>query len=471
MTANELPSFEDALAGDAPDDVLWRAAARSDRLFVRGLDQIAEDGEEARGRKMTAIEALDAYGRQKLREVLAEGAALLCESPSSAGRVLFGRRDLLGLQIRHVASRAGVEPRVVEQAEQSKRLPIREYERIAQALGLDERYISFRSEPVGNERLAYRLRTVGDDLPRMTPSAVSAIAEAVWVATTQTRLESGLGMVVPQWEIQTSSNYGAPGYPAYMQGYYLAHDARKKLALGDGPLTRPLREICEDVLGIPLIQADMGEAIAGVTVQVGDRRAVVLNLSGRNRHVYVRRCTVAHEIGHILYDDDAYLNQLRVDEYDELESPPERLNDPVEQRANAFSVEFIAPKRAMVESFHRETDDPVGAAMDAYGISFTAARYQIWNGLDRSVSWDSLATRRREPDQRFEAGERFTVDFHPVRGIPASRAGRFSAVVLRAAEEGRVSWQTAAEYLRCSAEDLKAAADDTRALFPAVFRT
>lgn len=472
MTAEDPVRFEDALTdASVSEDEVREAAVRSDRVFVRSLDQIAEDSPRARGRRLTAIEALEAYGPDALREVLAEGSALLCESPSAAGRALSGRRDTLGLEVRHVASRSGIEPRIVELAERSKRLPIRQYEQIAQTLGLDERYISVRSEPVGNEGLAYRLRTLGEESVRMTPSAVSAISEAAWVATTQTRLEEALGLAPPEHGIRPSSNYGGPGYPAYLHGYFLARDAREKLGLGSGPLSRFLRSICEDLLGIPLIQAELGEDIAGVTVRAGKRRAIVLNIGGRNRHVYIRRCTVAHELGHILYDDDAHLNQLRVDEYDELEKAVDGVHDPVEQRANAFAVEFIAPQNAIVASFERESEDPVGKAMNEYGISFTAARFQIWNGLNRTVELEKLRTRNREPDSGFEAGERFTVDFHPVRGIQASRAGRFSAVVLRAAEEGRISWCTAGEYLRCSEDDLRDSAADVRGLYPVVFES
>ena len=463
--------FARALAKAESDEEAANLAKKSDRMFVRSLDQLAEDSPAARGRRLTAFEAVVAYGRDVILEAMAEGAALLCESPAAAGQVLRERRELLSLSPGQAAARANVQVRVVEEAEKSRRLPIRDYERIARVLGLDERYVSVRAEPdVANRELAVRLRRIGDDYPRMTALAVSAIAEAAWVALTQIRLEEQLGIGPPHTGIEPSSNYGSPGYPAYKHGYFLANDARERLGLGTGPLPRYLRELCEDVLGIPLIQAELGEHIAGVTVQVGGRRAILVNVTGRNRHVYVRRSTIAHELGHLLYDIEAELRELQVDDYDELEKLAEQLPDRVEQRANAFAIEFIAPQKAAVECYEKTGADPVGAVMDTFGISYTAARYQLWNGLDRRLGLEELISERRKPDLSFESGEAYTADYHPIQGIPVPRAGRFSAVVLHAAENKRVSWQTAADYLDCKEAQLRVASKGIRELFPTVFR-
>lgn len=72
-------------------------------------------------------------------------------------------------------------------------------------------------------------------------------------------------------------------------------------------------------------------------------------------------------------------------------------------------------------------------------------------------------------DPSWEASELYSVGWHPLRDISSLRAGRFSAVVLRSAEEGIISWQTAAEYVRCSEEDLHLASQGVRELFPTVF--
>src|SRR5580658_2866774 len=95
-------------------------ARASDRLFVRSIDQIAEFSTEARGRKLTASEALSAYGLEPLVEVGLEGAALLAHSARAAGAVLRQRRQDLNLDVRAVAARARVPPEVVEACEASR---------------------------------------------------------------------------------------------------------------------------------------------------------------------------------------------------------------------------------------------------------------------------------------------------------------------------------------------------------------
>jgi Zn-dependent peptidase ImmA (M78 family)/transcriptional regulator with XRE-family HTH domain len=471
MTAPESDRFIEALLSRGSESELFDLARRSSVCFVRSLDQLAEDSEAATGRRITAFEALAAYGKDVLVEVVSEGSALLCESPSAAGEALRARRTALGLDERQVAVRADIDERTVHEAEQSKRLNIRVYERIARAIGLDDRYISVHAGQADNGRLAVRLRALGIERQRMTPSAVSGIAEAAWVAATQVRLESQLGIPQPDVGITPNSNYGEYGYPAFMHGYFLANQARERLKLGDGALARPLREICEEMLGIPLIQAELGEHIAGVTVAIGgSRRAIVLNISGKNQRIEVRRATIAHELGHLLYDVDDRLQNLRVDEYEELDRPAEGMQDVVEQRANAFAVEFIAPQKAVEDCFRNAKMDPLSAVMETFGISFTVARYQVWNAFDRKIAFEEIDTQRRySPPEKFVSGEDYTVAYHPLGSIRASRAGRFSAVVLRAAEEKIISRQTASEYLGCREEDLDAGAAGVRDLFPRVF--
>jgi Zn-dependent peptidase ImmA (M78 family) len=463
-------TFLDRLFGPDSSGATTEERARSSkRLFVRAIDQLAEDSPEARGRRLTALEALKTYGQDVLFRVGEEGSALLSDGPDAAGRVLRARRELLQLDTRAVARRARVSEAVVQEAEHSVRVPIRELEKIARALGLDERYISFKSEPVGNQTVAYRLRTVGQDRPNMSPSAVSAIAEGAWAAGCQIRLEKELGLARKNIGIEPSENYGYPGYPPYLHGYFLAADARARLDLGQGSLPKSLREIAEEVLGLPVIRVELGEHIAGVTVEVDGQRAILLNAGGGNRTVYVQRSTVAHELAHILYDTSDRLNVLRVDDFDEVDDRPELLRDPVEQRANAFGAEFLAPRDAVLACFRQNQEDPVGAVMSEFGVSPTVAQYQIWNGLEHKVPLESLSTRKRAVEEHFVAGESYTADFHPLRIRRTSRSGRFSAVVVRAAQEGLISWDTAAEYLECPEHDVRASVPDMKDLFPAVF--
>jgi Zn-dependent peptidase ImmA (M78 family) len=334
---------------------------------------------------------------------------------------------------------------------------------------LDERFVSVRPEPEGNERIAVRLRTIGQEDSRLGQGTVSALAEAAWVAMTQIRLEHELGLPVVRTGIDRSSNYGTPDFPAYQWGYRLAADARAKLGLGTQPIDS-VRVLAEDRLGLPVIQAELGDSIAGVTIEAADRRAIVVNLSGNNRHVFVRRATIAHELGHLLYDPPVRLNTLRVDAYSDLNLPSEQLRDPVEQRANAFAVEFLAPQGAALSHFRGGHSDRLGAVMDRFGLSFTAARYHLWNALDRRIPLAELSSNRPDSTLEWEARETYTIDYHPIRDLRPSRAGRFSAVVVRAAQEGLVSWDTAAEWLETTEDEIQRTIRYMQELFPAVWK-
>lgn len=457
----------DAVLGPGEGETAERRARHSRRVYVRSIDQLAEASADAKGRRLTAAEAFDAYGWDVLRQVHEEGAALLATSVQSAGAALRRRRDLLGLTHRSVALNAGLPETIVQACENSRRLPVRQYERVARALGLDERDVSYRAEPAGNSDLAVRLRTIGDDMPAMTSQVVAALAEAAWVALQQVRLESLLfGARPPQFGIE--SNFGTSSSPAFRVGYQLARQVRDALELGAGPIPS-LRELSEEHLGIPVIQSELGEHIAGVTLEVEGRRAIVLNLGSKNRNVFVRRATLAHELGHLLFDPRRQLALLRVDDYDSLFRPAEELRDVVEQRANAFAVELIAPQRTLAELYGEHGDRALAMSINLFGISATAARYQLWNALGRSVAFEALRAGRIEPEAQWDGAERYTVDYHPLPRLRASRAGRFGAMVTRAAEAGLISWDTAGEWLESDETEVRAAALTLRELFPTVW--
>jgi Zn-dependent peptidase ImmA (M78 family) len=445
----------------------------STRRFVRGLDLLTfDESSRATGRRLSALEALEAYSFDKLVEVATEGSAVICESTAAVGRVLRERRQDLRLTTRYVATAAGVRPEIIEALEASKRRPIREYERVARVLGLDERMLSYRGEPIGNQDVAVRMRTLHDERPALSGSVVAALSEAAWVAMTQLRMESALGLPGPEVTFEYEPFYGSANTPAYRVGYDLADRFREALGFADRPIDS-MRELLEQRLRIPVIQAELGDRIAGATVASGDRRTIVVNLSGRNRNVYARRSTMAHELSHILFDPREQLRELRVDEYDELDRREDQIPDPVEQRANAFAVQLLAPRTVARRAYVGRPEDAVAKLVDAYGISFTAARYQMWNALDRRFPLTDLNINNPRVDPAWEAREAYTTTWHPIPSLVdhPSRAGRFSALTVRCAEKGFISWDTAAEWLLCSEEQLsqESVRSPIRELYPDLF--
>lgn len=473
---SELATKLDAVFGPGRGTTPEARARESTREFVRGLDQLSEARPKATGRRLTAREALEAYGFDALQMVAAEGSLVLASSWDAPGKALKDRRNALALEPRSVAKQARVTEQVVAACESSKRLPLRTYEQIARTLGLDERFVGVRSQGVGNESVAVRLRTIGEADGSLASSTVAALAEAAWVGATQSRLETALGFGLNRRGLLPNPSYGTSGYPAYMWGYDLAGQVRRLLQLEPSEAIRSMRELVEEYFGIPLIQAELGEAVAGATLESDGHRCIVVNLSGENRNVLRRRATIAHELGHLLFDPSQFLESLRVDTYDELEQMRERVADKVEQRANAFAVELLAPQEAILDRFKTAKEGLYGC-MEHFGIGFTAGRYQIWNGSRREVPLESITTRTRNfDDQRalnnaWEGTEAFTVNFpmHPLPGVRPSRQGRFCAVALRAAEQQIISWDTAASHLEVTEAQARASAAEVRDFFPSVW--
>jgi Zn-dependent peptidase ImmA (M78 family) len=107
-----------------------------------------------------------------------------------------------------------------------------------------------------------------------------------------------------------------------------------------------LKTLLEEQLKIPVVQQALHERFAGATEANGNSRGIVVNERGHNANVWVRRMTLAHELGHLLWDPDTRLNQLTVDEYAGLEAAYHTGRgraDVVEMRANAFAVALLAP--------------------------------------------------------------------------------------------------------------------------------
>lgn len=72
----------------------------------------------------------------------------------------------------------------------------------------------------------------------------------------------------------------------------------------------------------------------------------------------------------------------------------------------------------------------------------------------------------------WEAREAYTTTYHPLRALAEhpARAGRFSAVVLRAAQTGAVSWDTAAEWLFTPEDEIRRRAPAIVELYPDLFQ-
>lgn len=454
-------------------------AARKSRIrFVRGKSELAVfmQSRNPTGHVLTAWEAYQAYGLEVLEEALEYGSAILIQ-PGGVEPTLKSRREELGLQRSAVEDETNLDSLAVERAERRRDdNRIDDLERIGFILGLDELRLGYRPAGQADKELAVRLKTLRPPQPigsqrrggkptnaRLSPRAVASFAHAASVIRTQHRLQRWLGLEESSRRFEPMDDYGTEVSPSYRAGYELAKRARTTLSLGHKPI-KSMRYLVEITLGIPVIQAELPPSIAGATIAVddpndpehGEARGIVLNTIGANRNVWVRRATLAHELGHLLFDPIQHLQQVRVDTYQSNEVDPQSYaTDRVEQRANAFAIAFLAPMAAVRDLAPTPVlASSVERVMATFGISHTAARYHISNAHYRQ--WDvPEGTSSAVPSDEQKAAEDFTLDYFPIPSTPLLRRGRFVEVVTSCLEKGYISEDSAAKYLYCSKTELQ----------------
>lgn len=456
-------------------------AKQSNRRFVRGKAQIAvyDPTGEPTGHILTAWEAYQAFGLETLAEAVEYGSGIILRNKTAIEDALRSRREGLGLTAPAVARATKLPPDEITRAEtDAAGSSIQSLERIACVLGLDESRLAYDSTAGADAELAVRLKTLLSptalsDGVKLSEATIMLLAEASSIVRIQYKLQNGLRLADATSKFAPTADYGSPNNPAWQIGYRLAGQTRVQLSLGQQPIPS-MRELTEETLGIPVIQTELQPGIAGATVAVIDssgieRRGIVLNIRGQNNNVWVRRATLAHEIGHLLFDPMNELQKVRVDSYDGNNADPEEDSDSyVEQRANAFAIAFLAPN----DSVRRLASPPVSGeaiaqVMSHYGVSLTAALYHVSNVNYRQYetpsSQDVPDTR---PTYEWRAAEDFAVDYFPIGETPIQRRGRFAGVVARASEQGLISEHTAAAYLCCEVEDFKQSASALMGLYP-----
>ena len=443
------------------------AARKSSRVFVRSEGQLAvfEASRKPTGHKLTAWEAYSAYGIDVLEEAIEYGSAILKRTRNSTAYALKHRRENIGLSHRSVGRATKVPLTHVEIAELSPdQLPFSHLEQIAFALGLDERLLAFNIESGGDSNLAYRLRAlVAEQVStegHISQGTALLFAEAASIARAQLRLQKWLKIPKGSDAFKPHPDYGSPQLQAWRIGYNLASKARLQLQLGDSPINS-MRELTEQRLGVPVIQARLPGHIAGATVTTLDEhgqeaRGIVLNTVGANANVWIRRITLAHELGHLLYDPDERLQNLCIDSYSDNEMNPEvHQQDFVEQRANAFAIAFLAPNEAVRKLAPTPvTEESVARVMSTFGISHTSARYHINNSHYRQYHVPNKTINVSPTDEQ-KAAENFAIDYFTLSETPDQRRGRFAGLAAACFKKGIISSDTATLYLGCSADDFQ----------------
>lgn len=458
------------------------AVLTSSLQFVRSESELGvfETYRNPTGHILTAWEAYQAYGLNILEEALEYGSAIL-RHPTTAETTLRNRVRELGVKHSSIAREARIQTEIVERAQiRTSANQIRDLERIGFILGLDELRLGHRAPGPDDAELAVRLKTLRPTHPIRTQplsaGAVLTFAHAASVIRTQCRMQDWLGIHGYNTRFRPTDDYGTSVSPPYKAGYMLADHVREALGLGFSPI-ESMRYLVEVELGIPVVQAKLPKHISGATIAVGqseehEDRGIVLNTVGANENIWVRRATVAHELGHLLFDPVQRLDRVRVDTYQSNETDPESqpdlassATDVVEQRANSFSIAFLAPMQAVRDMTPAPfRSDAIERVMSEFGISYTAARHHVFNAHYRQYELppDRIST---DPSDEQKAAENFTLDYFPIEITPGMRRGRFAGMVGECYQRGFISVDSAAQYMNCDEREFMESFETVRELF------
>lgn len=462
--------FGDDSTGDTPE----LRALSSNLKFVRSQDHLALFSEGARGRVLSAWEALQAFGIDALVRVSDEKVISIVSDHEEPARTLRNQRTDLRIPKEFLANFLNLRKEDITDVENPRtRSPFEIVSRIATALGLDASVISVKAGANRDGRLTARLRTLVGTTTQFSPRDVLIFAQAAWVISIQAKLT--------RWIYGNDSNkitnnfiknpnYGNFHNPAYRIGYSLAREARDLLHINPTDPINSMYKLCEETLLIPIIKVELPDKYAGATIAVRNDRGIILNTCGMNENVWIRRTTLAHELGHLLWDTEPNLQSISVDEYEGLFNNNWDDNDRnhfVEQRANAFAVEFIAPREGVLDIYNtvESREHQIQTIMNKYGVSKTTAIHHLSNIIRTRIEPDNYQFNNLLPSDEWKAIEGYTEDFFPIRSVPLERRGIFSAIVVKAHDRGYISEDTACKFLSCSNDDFRAKKNDIASLF------
>ena len=459
------PKAREIAFGSKGGGSLDECAKQSDRVFVRSQDHLAFDSSDATGQRLTAYETLRNFGEQRIAEILDYGSAILVSNPAGQlgdqpGKRIREWRKTLGISPSDLAKRTGVSAKDISNLETgSSRIPAKSLTKICSALSLNEYQVGLEELSEKDRDRGYRFKQLQRDREhpgrQLSKSSAFSLLKDAWLISKQNDLKNMLGKKSGfQTAFKPDYYYGGYNLPAWKIGYELASKTREILGISPREPIENLRSLVEEELQIPLIQDELSPKIAGATVQSDDDRGIVINIKGRNFNTWSGRLTIAHELGHLLWDPDQELETLIVDQNERLSEAPWSTNNPVEQRANAFAIEFLAPQSVIKDRFSEYTHPPddIYDYMVEFGVSFTAARYHVWNANHRIWELEEIKSRAVKASEDWDGREGFLTTYMPSQELEAAgfcmnRRGRFLAYVVDAKRDRLISDDTAALYL------------------------
>lgn len=377
------------------------------------------------------------------------------------GEFIRGWRTDAGLSVEKVAGLAGVSAAALEGVESGTYDPaFEELDAIASVLGLRAEEIYDEEIPASAPRDGIRLLMKSAVAYQPTDMVRLRILDAAAAARDLLDLQAELRPRRGGFETFSARPLSSSADAPYKLGDELARETRQKLVIR-GPI-QSMRDFAQETLGIPIVAAELStHGPDAFSVYAPGRRAViVVNLQGKNAHPLVRRFSVAHEVGHVLFDRPglgAFGVACQVD--------PTRGLD-IESRANAFAMRLLLPYPP-VTTLGSDILKPVvfRGLIETWGVHFSALQLYVEKslGLSRDQARAGVPEVDRSSPNRWAEAEELVEHRRGLQGVPMPRRGALATLVLEAVRKEMISHARARELLRVdgavSLEDLAMEAD------------
>jgi Zn-dependent peptidase ImmA (M78 family) len=133
-----------------------------------------------------------------------------------------------------------------------------------------------------------------------------------------------------------------------------------------------IRAVVEKIFKIKIVETDLGKSVSGFLEKVGSEWLIYVNILESETR---KRFTIAHELGHFIYDRNKYIADASL-EPDQIFFRDDNTN-PIERRANEFAAELLMPKNTFDDCVKNGCNTIAGLA-DKFKVSTSAIKYRAY---------------------------------------------------------------------------------------------
>ncbi|MDP3273675.1 MAG: XRE family transcriptional regulator [Deltaproteobacteria bacterium] len=277
------------------------------------------------------------------------------------GAALGELRELVGLSTDECSARIGVAAQDLQRVEQGH-LDMSVIEQLAQLYGLDVDDLSDGAFRASEDTRGATVFLLQGAYQEFDAGDIATLSRAILAARYMTSLggSEGAALLRTRLELVPTPAAGPWRADAARQGYLLAREVRRKLALEGEPLA-DIGELLEERLGIAVVVESLKSPHLRAASIVDAGRAAAAAVLGaadpeREANPALARVYLAHELCHILFDPAAP-GMVRLALDDRLDTRRSRGRGSfgssqdalLESRAKGFAAEFLLPHQGLVQ--------------------------------------------------------------------------------------------------------------------------